>query len=240
MDLFRALFSPPRHLLLVLLFLWFGLSLSERRLRPPLNAARLNDLVFYALLGFILGGRVVYALTRLEAFLSSPLSLFSLNLDLFDSGGGLLVLSIVALVHFQRHHLPLWETLDALTPLFASLLVGLSLAHLASGDGFGKVTTLPWAWELWGASRHPTQLYELIASLGTLGAVLRLRPPAPGALFLRFAALTSGWMLFLYAFRGDSRLVFGGLRLEQVLAWLALAVSLFLLERRAQDGSNAA
>jgi prolipoprotein diacylglyceryltransferase len=57
----------------------------------------------------------------------------------------------------------------------------------------------------------------------------------PGILFLRFAALTSGARLFLEAFRGDSTLMFGGLRMAQVIAWAVLAISLFLLDRRSRD-----
>jgi len=44
--------------------------------------------------------------------------------------------------------------------------------------------------------------------------------------FLLFAALTAGARLFLEAFRGDSTLILGGLRLAQVIAWVMLAATL--------------
>jgi len=230
MELFRALFSPPRHWLLLLGAIWVGLNLSERRLKAPLSPQALSDLVFYGMLGYLLGGRVFYALEHLAQVLQAPLGLFSLQ-GMFSPAGAALTLALTLGIFLRRRALPLWPTLDALTPLLACVLIGLSLANLASGDGFGKESNLPWAWELWGARRHPTQVYEFIASLATLGVILRLRPAAPGVLFLRFLALTCGWALFLFAFRGDSHLLPGGVRLEQVIAWLGLALSLWGLDR---------
>jgi phosphatidylglycerol:prolipoprotein diacylglycerol transferase len=230
MELFRALFSPPRHWLLLLGAIWLGLNLSERRLKAPLSPEVLSNLVFSGMLGYLLGGRVFYAVEHFSQVMQSPLSLFSIS-GMFSLKGAMLTLVFTLLIYLQRHDLPLWPTLDALTPLLACALIGLSLANLASGDGFGKESNLPWAWELWGARRHPTQVYEFIASLATLGVILRLRPAAPGVLFLRFLALTCGWALFLFAFRGDSHLLPGGVRLEQVIAWLGLALSLWGLDR---------
>jgi prolipoprotein diacylglyceryltransferase len=51
-----------------------------------------------------------------------------------------------------------------------------------------------------------------------------------GILFLNFIALTAGARLLLEAFRGDSTLVFGGLRLAQILAWIILAIVFFASE----------
>nr|BAL52732.1 beta-galactosamide-alpha-2,3-sialyltransferase [uncultured Chloroflexota bacterium] len=224
--------------MLVLLAAWVGLSLSERRLKVPITASDLNDLVFYSLLGYLLGGRLFDALENLPQVQLAPLSLFSLQ-GMFSPWGAWLSAILVAGIYLSRRRLPLWETLDSLVPFFATLLVGLSLANLASGDGFGRETSVPWAWELWGARRHPSQLYELIAATLTLGIVLRLNNAAPGALFWRFLALTSGWVLFLQAFRGDSHFLPGGLRMEQVLAWGVLALSLWRIGKEESHGCSA-
>jgi prolipoprotein diacylglyceryltransferase len=80
---------------------------------------------------------------------------------------------------------------------------------------------------LWNAARHPSQIYELLASL-LIFCLLWFNKAnlRPGLLFLNFAALTAGARLFLEAFRGDSTLIFGGLRLAQIIAWAILAVAL--------------
>ncbi len=233
LTLFRSLFAPPRDLILVMAAVWLGSWLAEKRAaRHGLTANDVNNLTFYPLLGYILGGRLLFALENLPAFAAAPLSLFSLNLDLFDPLGGGIAALLIALVYGQRRNLSLWPTLDALTPLLAVLWIGIALSHLASGSAFGKETDLPWGIDLWGTRRHPSQLYELLASLLTLGLLLFPKADSrPGRLFLTFAALSSGWTLFLQAFRGDSILLPGGLRLTQVLAWIALAAALYLLDK---------
>jgi prolipoprotein diacylglyceryltransferase len=125
----------------------------------------------------------------------------------------------------------LLPTLDALTLFFACLAVGLGLTHLASGAAFGQESNLPWAIDLWGAIRQPTQVYEIITSLLTLGLIWIRRPNSiPGSDFLYFVALSSLSRLIIEAFRGDSTLVFGGLRLAQILAWLVLGTSFLCFE----------
>ena len=106
-----------------------------------------------------------------------------------------------------------------------------SLSHLAAGTAFGSPTILPWGIDLWNATRHPTQIYELLASLLTFSLLwFPKRDLRPGILFLSFTAWTAGWRLFLEAFRGDSILVFGEFRLAQVVAWMMLAAVLFASE----------
>lgn len=224
-------FSVQTPGLALLLALWIGLSLAERHShKHALSPETLNSLALVALLGGAIGGRLGYILQYPHAFLQSPLSALSLNPGLFDPLAGLAAGLLSALLYGRRKALHFWKTLDALTPLAAVVAVGVALSHLASGNAFGEPTNLPWAIELWGARRHPSQIYEMLGSLLTLGLLWPRQADAPpGVYFLRFAALTSGTRLFLQAFRGDSALVLGGLRLEQILAWLALAAALGLL-----------
>jgi phosphatidylglycerol:prolipoprotein diacylglycerol transferase len=230
--LFRSLFAPPRHLILLVAALWIGLTLAEKRSKQhTVSKEALNNIVYYSLFGYILGGRLLYALSNLSAFVQSPFSLFSLNIDLFDPLAALAIAFVVGLIYGSRQKLPLWSTLDALTPLFAMLAIGLSLSHLAAGTAFGSPTDLPWGIDLWNATRHPSQIYELIASLLVFGWIwFRKADARPGIPFLTFAALTISARLFLETFRGDSTLIFGGLRLAQILAWIALAAVLFASE----------
>ena len=238
-NLFYDLFAPPRHLILLLVAMWMGLALSERRsARHGISKDVLNNIVFYSVIGYILGGRLLFAVSNLSAFTKSPLSLFSINIDLFDPLGALVVAVLVGFVYGYRQKLPMWGTLDALAPLFAIFAVGLSLSHLAAGTAFGSPTTLPWGMELWNATRHPSPLYELLASLLTFSLLwFPKRDLRPGILFLTFTALTAGSRLFLEAFRGDSTLVFGEFRLAQIVAWIVLAAVLFASEsiRRAPE-----
>src|SRR5215207_4918179 len=232
-SIFRSLFAPPRHLVLLLAALWIGLALAEKRAeRNGISRDVLNSVVYYAIFGYILGGRLFYALSNYSVFLQSPLSIFSINLDLFDPVAGLIIAVIVGAAYGSRQKLPLWSTLDALTPFFATIAIGLSLSHLAAGTAFGSETDVPWGIELWNATRHPAQIYELVAALIIFALLWFRKSLSPaGSGFLLFVALTAGARLFLEAFRGDSTLIFGGARLAQVLAWIVLAAALFTNDR---------
>lgn len=231
-ESFRTLFAPPRHFILLFAALWIGLTLAEKRTeRHGVSKDALNNITFYSILAYVIGGRVLFALSNLSAFTPSPLSIFSPNPDLFDPASGLITMILVGMIYGQRQKLPLWGTLDALTPLFATLAIGLHLSHLAAGTAFGSPTTLPWGIDLWNATRHPTQIYELTAALIIFGLLWFRKSDVPaGILFLNFIALTAGARLFLEAFRGDSLLMFGGLRLAQILVWTVLAIALFVDE----------
>jgi len=237
-DLFRSLFAPPRHLILVLAALWLGLSLAEKRSsRHGIPKELLSNLVYYSLLGYVLGGRLLFVLEHLDVFVKSPLNSLSPNIDLFDPLGALAAAILVGLIYGQRQKLLLWPTLDAMTPFFAVVAIGLHLSHLAAGTAFGSPTNLPWGIELWNATRHPTQIYELMASLLIfIGLWFRKPGSFPGSDFLLFTALTSGSRLIFEAFRGDSTLILSGIRSAQLAAWLVLAAALAAGEMlRARD-----
>ena len=157
LTLLRSLFAPPRHLVLLLAALWLGLALSEKRIdRHGISKDALNNIVYYGILGYIIGGRIIFALINLSTFTQSPLSILSVNLDLFDPMGALATGLVVGFIYAQRQNLPFWSTLDALTPVFAMVAVGLSLTHLAAGAAFGKPTNLPWGIDLWRNTAFPT------------------------------------------------------------------------------------
>jgi phosphatidylglycerol:prolipoprotein diacylglycerol transferase len=227
-----ALPVPPLSLLLAF---WFGLSLAEKFApKRGISAEILYNLTFTGLVVGLIGARLGYVFQYPNAFIESPLSLLSLNPGLLDPFAGFAAGVIGMLVYGQRARLAFWNTLDALTPLLAVMAIGFAISHLASGEAFGAETSLPWGIDLWGATRHPTQFYELAAASLTLGllGVWSKTPVAPaGKLFLAFVALTAGSRLFLEAFRGDSLVIFGGLRSAQIIAWLLLAAAFARLDK---------
>ena len=229
-ESFTSIFAPPRDLILVVVALWVGLALAEKRTeRHSISKDILNNVAFYSLLSYLIGGRILYVLMNLSAFAKSPLDIFSLNIDLFDPFGGLLVTIIFTIAYAQKQSLSLWSLLDALTPLFALLASGLHLSHLAAETTFGAPTSLPWGIERLGETRHPTQVYEFVASVIILAVLWFRNEESPaGVLFIRFVLLTATARLFFEAFRGDSTLIFGGVRLAQVVVWVVVAVAIWV------------
>ena len=227
--------------LLLLLGLWFGLELSERHAVMKNQApGKLYNLVLISLIAGILVARLGYAAQYPAAFLKSPLGLFSLSPQMLNPEAGLLAAILTCLIYIQRSKLPLWPTADLLTSLLAVLAVAQGLAHLASGQAYGTPSDLPWAIELFGTLRHPTQVYELILALIILAVVwpAHVNPlekqiySQPGVRLWLFLSLSAAARIFLEAFRGDSLFILGGLRQAQVIAWLVLALCLWQLRIR--------
>ena len=187
-----------------------------------------------ALVVGVLGGRIAYIAQVPEAFAGNLKSMLSLNTGLFDLTGALVAALLGALVYGQRKSLPLLPALDALVPFFGMLAIGMALSNFASGNAFGMETNLPWGIELWGAKRHPSQVYEIAAALVTLNLLYPPKADArfrAGFSFSTFIAVTAGYRLFLEAFRGDSTLIFGSLRAAQVLMFIVLAIALWGIDK---------
>ncbi|HLF90047.1 MAG TPA: prolipoprotein diacylglyceryl transferase family protein [Anaerolineales bacterium] len=224
--------------LILLLGFWLGLNLAERHApRFKIHPDQLYNLAFLALITGVLGARLTFAARFPSAFVASPASLISLNPGLFDVLGGVATSLVAALIYGQRKKIAFWPALDSFTPLFSVMAVAIGLANLASGNGFGAETSLPWAIELWGTKRHPTQIYETFAALGILTllwpgrGLLARRATNPGSFFLLFLTLSAFSRLFLEAYREDSATLPNGWRVAQILAWTVLAGGLWGLER---------
>jgi phosphatidylglycerol---prolipoprotein diacylglyceryl transferase len=158
--------------------------------------------------------------------------LISLNLNLWDLPGGVLLGLADSVGYGLRHKVNFWPLLDSLTPSFAVLMI---TASLASDSACGEPARLSWSTFLWDEWRHPSQIYETLGAVSVLIRVLeraaRLDPNhqwplAKGALFLEFVAWSAARQMCLEMFRGDGSLLFSQLRAAQVGAWIILALFL--------------
>ncbi|HUF37780.1 MAG TPA: prolipoprotein diacylglyceryl transferase family protein [Anaerolineales bacterium] len=230
--------------LLILLGIWLGLHTAERGAgRHGVPAETLYNLAFNAIIAAVVGARLAYAGLHLDAFIRSPLGLFSLRPELLDPLGGLAAGGLAFYIAVRRRSLDPGRVLDALTPLVAMLLIAIPVAHLAAGTGYGAPTELPWAVDVWGASRHPIQVYEILAATGIFawfqyGPRIRNQTRISGVGFLNFLVISAAARVFLEAFRGDGLLIGPGFRLAQVAGWAIAAAGLaglWALGRRAHE-----
>ena len=227
--------------LIIIISLWVGLNLAEKfAKRRSYPADRLYNLVFISLIAGILGARLFFILGNLNSFTGNYINIFSLNPGLLDPFGGLATATLAAYIYGQKHKLPLWETLDALTPLFAVMMIGIGLSHLSSGNAYGMETSRPWGVNLWGAKRHPSQVFEIVASLIALALIWHdiSKVKFPGQIFLKFSMITLIWIILIEGFRGDSQTVMAGVRSEQIGAFVILAIVFFIYEKRLSNGKT--
>ncbi|MGH8149658.1 MAG: prolipoprotein diacylglyceryl transferase [Steroidobacteraceae bacterium] len=150
-----------------------------------------DDFVFFAMLGVILGGRIGYVLFYGLSFWKVdpwyPIKIWDGGMS-FHGGliGVLVAISIFALRRGRR----IGDVLDFAAPLPAIGLLAGRIGNFINGELWGKVTTLPWGFDVHGVVRQPSQLYEA----GLEGVVLFIvlwaytakpRPRlAPSGLFL--------------------------------------------------------
>ena len=146
---------------------WYLLRLLAQP-GAPMARRHADDLVFYATLGIILGGRIGYVLFYAPRMLLEPLSI----LKLWDGGmsfhGGVIGTSL-GLIWFSRVHRLQWlrvhDYVAACVPF--GLFFG-RLANFVNGELWGRPTNVAWAIVFentvrdGGAepARHPSQLYE--------------------------------------------------------------------------------
>jgi phosphatidylglycerol:prolipoprotein diacylglycerol transferase len=157
------------------------------------KAVDVDDLIFYCMLGVILGGRIGYILFYGLKFWAAdpwyPLKIWEGGMSFH--GGLLGVVAAMTLFGWRRGRSAA-DVYDFTAPLPALGLFFGRIGNFINSELWGKVTTVPWGFRVDGQVRHPSQLYE--ASLEGLllfavmwGFTSRPRPRlAPSGLFLAF------------------------------------------------------
>jgi len=231
--------------LLLLAALWAFLEIGAREARRRgLDGDHVYNAGLYGLVSGALAGRVAHVFVYWPAYRSDPLQILSLNPNALVAPVVMMVALAVIAAYLWHHRLPVARLADALAPAFLVGLALMSIADLLSGRAYGLPSDLPWAIPLWGARRHPTQVYQLSATLIVLVLVWRARDrarPAGSLALWGLLGISASW-LFVEAFRADSALLPGGFRAGQVVALggvlLALGLLWWLHARPASDGES--
>jgi phosphatidylglycerol:prolipoprotein diacylglycerol transferase len=172
---------------------WLGLKRIERG-AAPVTRQQFDDLLFLAVLGVILGGRLGYVLFYKPAYyLSHPLEILAVWQGGMSFHGGLLGVMLAMWFAARRHRIRWLELMDFVAPLVPLGLAAGRLGNFINGELWGRATGLPWGMVFRGAGdapRHPSQLYEFALEGVALFVILwlysaRSRPRgAVSALFL--------------------------------------------------------
>lgn len=203
-------------LMIVIGFL-FGLYLIyQEAKRQGLDADRVVDLSFLGLGFGLVGGRIVYILTRLDYFGQHPLEVFY-----FWEGGlvfyGGFIGGALAFWYFSRKYkLPTLKVMDMATPSLAIAHFFGRLGCFSAGCCYGKAapTGLPWAVTFSdplslappGIPLHPTQLYDALNALIIFSVLMffRRREKFTGQLLVIYLMMYSVGRSIVEIYRGDS------------------------------------
>jgi phosphatidylglycerol:prolipoprotein diacylglycerol transferase len=176
----------------IMYLLGFGLAwwLGRRRIRagrlPGVGEQAFGDLLFYGMLGVVLGGRIGYVLFYgFAELLQDPLMLVRIWEGGMSFHGGLLGVLAAVLWWARRHRLHFFDVADFVAPLVPPGLGFGRLGNYIGGELWGKYTEAGWgvvfprapefagwtqaqlqaqfaAGTLDRFARHPSQLYQAL------------------------------------------------------------------------------
>jgi phosphatidylglycerol:prolipoprotein diacylglycerol transferase len=150
-----------------------------------------DDVIFFAMVGVILGGRLGYVLFYgLGFWAEDPWYPLRITDGGMSFHGGLIGVLLAVAIFAWRRGRRVADVFDFMAPLPGIGLLAGRLGNFVNGELWGKATTVPWAFRVDGETRHATQLYEAALEGLVLFAVLwwftsTPRPRlAPSGLFL--------------------------------------------------------
>jgi len=142
---------------------WLGLRRIGRG-DAPVTRRQFDDLLFLAVLGVILGGRLGYVLFYKPAhYLANPLEIFAIWQGGMSFHGGLLGVMLAMAFAAWRHRIDYLRLMDFVAPLCPLGIAAGRMGNFINGELWGRVTDLPWGMVFRGAGdapRHPSQLYQ--------------------------------------------------------------------------------
>jgi phosphatidylglycerol---prolipoprotein diacylglyceryl transferase len=222
--------------------------------RQGLNPDLMMSLGLWAIVGAVLGAKLLMIVRTLPDYLSDPSQLWSLSTlqSAGDFYGGFLGSLAAVSIYFARTpQLPVWQTADICAPAIA---LGQAIGRIGcfmAGDDYGSATAVPWAvtftepdaYRIGGAplgvALHPVQLYESAACLVLFVFLVWLsrRRKFRGQVILSYTLLYAAARFVLEFFRGDEDrgFVFGGLlSTSQLIAIVLAAIAVVMWSRRRQ------
>jgi phosphatidylglycerol:prolipoprotein diacylglycerol transferase len=168
---------------------WYGLTylvafglfllLARMRLRhPPYAGLRaeglwhtrdIEDMLFFGVLGVVVGGRLGYALFYKPAwFASHPLEILAVWQGGMSFHGGMLGVIASQWWFARSRGRPFWQVMDLIAPCVPLGLASGRVGNFINGELWGRVAdpSLPWAMVFPQSGsmvpRHPSQVYQFL------------------------------------------------------------------------------
>jgi len=155
---------------------WYGLMyviafvvawwLARRRAASSwaiVKPEQVDDLMFYGMLGVIVGGRLGYALVYgFDQLTSDPLYIFKITEGGMSFHGGLAGVMAAMWLYARKLGVSAWGILDFVAPITPLGLFFGRVGNFINGELWGKPTDLPWGFQVGGQVLHPSMLYEAI------------------------------------------------------------------------------
>ena len=143
---------------------WLLLTKRVTRSYSPIKPDTLEDLVFYAAMGVILGGRLGYIIFyNFPQFIDNPLILFKVWEGGMSFHGGLLGVILAMWISARKNQCTMLALTDFIAPVVPVGLFFGRIGNFINAELWGRPTDVYWSFVFPGAgplARHPSQLYE--------------------------------------------------------------------------------
>ena len=155
---------------------WYGLTwlvafgliylLANKRLNK-FSKQKLSDLMFYGLIGAMIGGRLGYMIFYgADQLRSDPLALFYIWQGGLSFHGGLIGVLVSSYFLSKQWKMKFFEVMDYIAPYVPVGLGSVRIGNFLNAELLGKPTNLPWGVvfpsDPEALIRHPSQLYQAI------------------------------------------------------------------------------
>ncbi|MBC7779196.1 MAG: prolipoprotein diacylglyceryl transferase [Proteobacteria bacterium] len=184
------------------LFLLFGKRRAKREPRWGISTSQVDDLLFYGVLGVVLGGRLGYILFyKPGEYLADPISVFYVWQGGMSFHGGLVGVLVATWLYARSIGTPWLQVTDFIAPLIPLGLAAGRIGNFINGELWGRPTEVPWAMifpQVDPLPRHPSQLYQFAlegVALYVLLAWVARKPRARGVISGVFLA---GYAVFRF------------------------------------------
>ena len=225
-------------------FLWLGKRRAAGQEWHGIGAADVDDLLFYGVLGVVLGGRLGQVLFYEPGYyLTHPLEIFAIWRGGMAFHGGLLGVLVALWLWARKTGRSFFQVSDFVAPLVPLGLMAGRIGNFINGELWGRVASpeLPWAMVFPYVDplpRHPSPLYQaagegllLFVALWLYSATARARGHVSGAFLVGYGVLRFAAEYF----REPDHGIFGWSHTVSMGQWLSLpmvAFGLWLLLRK--------
>jgi len=230
---------------------WRYLRRVVRRPGWQLTPEIVDDLLFYATLGVVFGGRLGYVLFYNPGYyLAHPLEIFAVWQGGMAFHGGLVGVVVGCFWVARRYRMPALEIGDAAALAAPIGLFFGRIANFINGELYGRPSDVPWAmvFPAGGAMpRHPSQLYEALLEGAVLFLVMAVLargaydPAGRGQLagvFLVGYGVARFLVEFVRQYDPQLGLLFGVVTMGQLLSLPMIALGAWLLARSRRTAAN--
>lgn len=153
--------------------------------KPPMEPAKVEDLLGWVVMGVIAGGRLGFVLFyQPDYYLAHPLEILKIWQGGMSFHGGLLGVIVAGVLFCRTYRIPMLQVSDAMAFVIPVGLFFGRLSNFVNAELWGRPTQMPWGVVFPGeaaqncpnliglCARHPSQLYEAGLEGLMLGAVV--------------------------------------------------------------------